>query len=235
MTEEQIDLDASVITPENESRVLTRPNHQRAQLAIIMIYVVMLIDGISFLSSTMQLELLYQIQDGVSLQEDVISNNDLREQIVGIVYLIAFVFSVVVFIKWFRRAYYNLHIRTRNCEHTEGWAAGCWFVPILSLFRPFQIMVEMWEKTTNLIATQKNILLSKSKAIISIWWALWLVSNYLGKYILKKAFNSVTVDDLVDQTIISMVDCSISIVLAIVTIMMIRAYATREAMLDDCV
>lgn len=225
------DLDKTVVSNKEQATEMIRPNDQRAKWAIILLAIILVLDIISLTSSYLQLNLLKQLKEGVFVSDAKISANDTREQIIGIFYIIAFVISGVVFIQWFRRAYYNLQLRTGNCEHSDAWAAGAWFVPILSLFRPYNIMVELWEKTTDLINEKSNANLSRSKFLIGLWWFLWIVSNYIGKYILKNAFNNKTIEDYINQTSVSIFDSAFSIPLAIVTIMMVRAYSKREAML----
>ncbi len=51
---------------------------------------------------------------------------------------------------WFRRAYFNLHQKVSYLSHSEGWAAGSWFVPIVNLYRPYQIMKEIYVETKEL-------------------------------------------------------------------------------------
>lgn len=212
---------------------MIRPNDQRAQWTLFMIIIVMALDLISLLSSLMQLDLLDQIKKGQFVADAVLTSNDSREQSIGVLYIIAFIISGVVFIRWFRRAYYNLHLRTRNCEHSDGWAAGAWFTPIISLFRPYQIMLELWTKTTDMISIKSNKIHGGTTALISVWWALWIVSNYIGKYIIKYAFNSKTIEELINLTIANCVDAVISIALAVVTLIMVKAYAKREELLNQ--
>lgn len=227
------DLDKKVVTDTNTIEARVRPNDQRARLAIAMIAIVLLFDIISFISSYMQMNLLTIVKNHGAYTDADLNNNDLREQAIGIAYLIAFIISAVVFIQWFRRAYYNLQIRTGNCEHSEGWAAGSWFVPIICLFRPYHIMKELWTKTTNLKASKTGEKLSKNDSIIGIWWTLWIVSNYLGNYLLKSMFDEAkTIEDFLSKTRLDMVNTGISIPLAIFTILMIRAYNKREVILN---
>jgi hypothetical protein len=226
------DLDKKVITNKEIAKKMVRPNDQRAKWAVIMVAVVMALDVISLLSSLMQLDLLNQLNSGLFISDEALTSNDTREQTIGILYIIAFIISGVVFIQWFRRAYYNLQLRTGNCEYSDGWAAGAWFTPIISLFRPYQIMLELWEKTTDFINAKSNANLSKSSALIGVWWLLWIVSNYIGKYIIKYSFSSKTLEDYIDLTVANAIDAFFSILLAVITILMIKAYSKREELLN---
>lgn len=105
--------DATVVTSTEEKKLLLKPNVQRATSAIVMVLIIMLLDMVSGLSSYFQLGLLHELKNGVSVTDSAIEANDTREQIIGLIYILALLTSAIFFIQWFRRAYYNLHIRNR--------------------------------------------------------------------------------------------------------------------------
>jgi len=144
---DDFEINDTVVAENAKVKEKVRPNKKRAEVAQLLIWAVMFVDIISIYSSFLQYKLLQQLQNNENVPFEILNSNDTREQIVGIVYLAVYITSAVVFIMWFRRAYFNLNAR-KKCEHTEGWAAGSWFVPVISLFRPFQIMKEMWVETS---------------------------------------------------------------------------------------
>jgi hypothetical protein len=233
------DLDRNVITNKAQVEDMVRPNSARAKLAVLMVGAVMVMNLIALLSSYMQLGVLEKIKAGVFLTDDVLNSNDTREQLVGIILIVVSITSAVFFIQWFRRAYYNLHIRTGNCENSEGWAAGAWFVPIVCLYRPYHIMLELWNKTTDLVeeknkaeGTEGDERFRFSTQLVGTWWTLWILSNVIGRVMFKKAFDNATIDNLISSTEFSIVDSVFSLVLGVVTILMIREYAKREAVIN---
>jgi Domain of unknown function (DUF4328) len=209
-----------------------RPNTQRAKIAQMLVWAVMILDIVGIVSSYLQLNLLQKIQNGANPPESVLYSNDFREQIIALLYLTVFVISAVTFIQWFRRAYYNLSIRTK-CNHAEGWAAGGWFVPIMSLFRPYQIMKEMWTKTTKLISPDSHNAGQDGNALIGGWWALWIIGGFVGNYVMRSSFSGETVDAFIDSTIGDMILSAIGIPMAIVTVLLIKSYSLREEKLSE--
>lgn len=179
-------------------------------------------------SSYLQLDVLQALQNDEFIADQTLDTNDMREGLLALVYIIVYIISIVTFIQWFRRAYYNMNLRT-NCEHSEGWAAGSWFVPILCLYRPYKIMEEMSNEATRILKTKsesfKNIDIS---TLIGAWWALWILANYVGKYITRTVFKADTIDNLIHSTMAEMVGSAIDIPLAIVTVIMIKRYAEKE-------
>ncbi len=220
-----------VLGTENKINAI-KPNLKRAKLAQLFIWIVMSLDIISIFSSYLQYNLLKSLENNEEVTDQMLNSNDTREQIIGIIYLVVFIISAVTFIQWFRRAYYNLNIRT-NCNHSDGWASGSWFVPIISLYRPYQIMKEMWTKTTQLIKSKTSDYTDNSTMMIGIWWTLWIVSNYIGKYVMKSAFKAETIENFLNSTVGDMTLSIIGIPLAIITVMIIKSYSLKEEKISE--
>ena len=135
-----------------------KPNGQRAKNAITLIWIVLVLEIVLLISGYFQYDLLQTAANGSEISIETATANDTREQIIGIIFLIAYIISAVTFIQWFRRAYYNLHLKVNHLSRTEGWAAGSWFVPIVSLYRPYHIMKELYQETRELLVKKGLII-----------------------------------------------------------------------------
>ncbi|SRR6056297_1052796 len=209
-----------------------KPNVQRAKNAIILIWVVLVLEIIMLISSYFQYDLLQTAKNGGVISIEAAYANDTREQIVAAFYLIAFVISAVTFIQWFRRAYFNLHLKVNNLSHSEGWAAGSWFVPIIHLYRPYQIMKELYHETIGIL-TRKGLILRKEYSIgfLGWWWALWITNSIIGQIHFRYPIE--TVDDLIGSTVISMIGNVVGIPLALITVKVIKDYSEIEPLLNE--
>lgn len=208
--------------------ISTKPNDKRAKTAILLIYIVMVLDVLTLGSGFMQ----YQLLDGaltVGIDTDAASANDLREQVIGILYMIVYIVSVVTFIMWFRRAYYNLHQHVRPLLFSEGWAAGSWFVPFLNLFRPYQIMKELYTETKHLLA-RKELSYSEqfTTRYLGVWWAFWIVTSFLGQFVFRYSLRADTVDELLTTTIAGMAESILNIPLGFLAVKIIKDYSAME-------
>jgi len=211
-----------------------RPNDQRAKNAILLIWIVLALEIVAFSSSYLQYNLLSDAANGRDFTTEAAELNDTREGVVGIVYAIFSLISAITFIQWFRRAYYNLHQNVNHLSQTEGWAAGCWFVPIVNLYRPYQLMKEMYIETKNFLL--KNGIAIKESFDISnlgLWWTLWLVSNIIGQFVFRYSLRAETIDELTISTVAEMVGSALGIPLAIVTIKLIKDYSRVETLLRE--
>ena len=211
-------------------------NEQRSKNAIILIWIVFAMEIISFISSFMQYILIQEAANGEVISVEYANSNDSREQIVGIIYMVAYFISGVTFIQWFRRAYFNLHLKVNRLSQNEGWAAGSWFVPIVNLYRPYQIMKELFVET-NFFFKRNEISVNKDFATVSLsmWWTLWIINNFLGQFIFKYSMRAETIDELTISTIANMVSNVLGIPLAIITIRIIKEYSSVERLLSEAV
>ena len=210
-----------------------KPNEQRAKNAITLIWIVLALEIVSLISGYFQYDLLQTAANGGEISTETANANDTREQIIGIVYLIAFVISAVTFIQWFRRAYFNLHQRVNHLSQTEGWAAGSWFVPIVSLYRPYQIMKELYQETKALLT--KNGLNNENISTSSLgwWWTLWVISSFLGQFVFRYSMKAESIDELTISTVASMIENVVGIPLALITIKVIKDYANVEPLIIE--
>jgi hypothetical protein len=211
-----------------------KPNDQRAKNAIVFIWVVLILDFVSFVSSCMQYDLLQTLANGGYVSPEAAEANDNREQIIGIFCLIAFIISAITFIMWFRRAYFNLHQKADSLLYTEGWAAGSWFVPILNLYRPYRIMKELYVKTKELLENRGLLVhINYSISYLGWWWALWIVDGFIGNFIFRYSFKAHTVNDYIVLTATQMIYSVLSILCALVTIKIIKDYSKIEPLLKE--
>ncbi len=210
-----------------------RPNAKRAAIASTMIWAVLTIDLFSIISNYFQYELLQDLNNGIDVMDDQLTANDLRVSLISLLYLIAYIISAVTFIQWFRRAYNNLAARTR-INHSEGWAAGGWFVPILCLFRPYQIMKELFEKTDKLIKNKDGLAVkTNQQTLIGVWWALWILVGYIGNYSFKLLFKSDTIENLSNGTVADIVSSVLEIPIGILAIWIIATFAKKESKIQE--
>jgi len=211
-----------------------KPNEQRAKNAITLIWIVLAMEIASLISGYFQYDLLQTAANGGVISTETATANDTREQFIGFIYFIASIISGVTFIQWFRRAYYNLHQRVNHLSQTEGWAAGSWFVPIVSWYRPYQIMKELYQETKELLI-KKGLSVNENFTTDTLgwWWALWIINNVIGQFIFRFSLKAESIDELTSSTITSMISNVVGILLALITVKVIKDYANVETLLIE--
>jgi len=210
------------------------PNGQRAKAAIMFIWIMLGLQIAVLGSNYLQYNLLKEALENGSVSPSKAMINDFRQTAITLLFLIAYIISAVTFIKWFRRAYANLHLRVKVLDHSEGWAAGAWFVPIVNLYRPIQIMSELYNESDELLVKKKIIPERSLKTTyITFWWILWIVSGLISNIFFRFTNNDNTIEDLLSNTQKSMIVDLLMIPLCFVTVKVIKDYAAIEPLLTQ--
>lgn len=213
--------------------IILKPNEERARQAMLLIAIVLLCYIANIISSVLQLVLLLQVEQGVEVSDEALEQNDLREQIVAIITLVTFIVSVVTFIRWFRRSYYNLQQLTIT-SYTHKDAAIVWFIPIINLFRPYKIMKELYTSTWKLLQTKaKYQATSIFYGFVNLWWTLWIISTISGHVSFRLTKNAENLEEFINVTYANLADNLINIPLSLVTMKVIHQYHSWEKELPN--
>lgn len=177
-------------------------NSKRGKIAIYAFWVIIAIDLVAILSGYVELDLLKQIKFGEFVDDSAIDTSDFRQVVLGILQTISYIVCSIIFLYWFRRAYGNLHrLGIKYINHSESMAIWAFVIPIVSLFRPVQIMNEIWVETQNYIKkNDRNFKITNGILFIGFWWLLFIVTNIIGRFILRDALNLETIDDLINNS-----------------------------------
>ena len=160
-----------------------RPNAARAKTALICFCILMLFIVVAAIISAWQFKVLSDVTAGFPLAPNITLSN-LFSQSLAIIRLGMFIVCAVFFIRWFRRAYFNLYQYNPNAMFfSEGWAAGAWFVPIMSLGRPYRIMREIWMGSRQALDTDPAE--RQPTTLLGIWWLFWILYNVSGQIVFQ--------------------------------------------------
>lgn len=187
----------------------------------IMLWISLGISIISLLSDFMQMNLL---SSGTFSQAEA-ETNDSRQQIIGILYLVAFVVTGIAFLKWIHRANSNCHgFGAQGMQFTPGWSIGYYFIPFINLYKPYRAMKEIWKVSTNPINWQNE----KGSPLLGWWWALWLISNFLGQASFRLSMRADTISLMQASTMVSIISGVIDIPLYIVAVSLISTIFAKQ-------
>lgn len=91
----------------------------------------------------------------------------------GIVELVLLLATGIVFITWLYRAHRSSRMHPAVLRHGSGWAIGGWFVPILGLWRPVQMVNDVRRGAMGFDPPTGG-------ALVGWWWASFIVMNLSG-------------------------------------------------------
>lgn len=97
---------------------------------------------------------------------------------------LAAVSGIISFLVWLRRAASNVRALRPEAgfTYTLGWTIGWWFVPFLNLWRPFQVVHEIWHRSEHATQGAPHQDWGKNPpTFLSAWWAAWITGNMLER------------------------------------------------------
>lgn len=101
----------------------------------------------------------------------------LLESLVGLVASLTALLLVVTSVSvlmWIHRANYNARqLGATGMKFTPGWAVGWYFIPIASIWKPYQAMKEICQASFN----PRQWWDEERPALLPAWWALWLLAT----------------------------------------------------------
>lgn len=187
------------------------------------LYIQIAVAIISLISGNMEYQLLNAYENGVyTSQEQAIADgeaNVARQGIIGMVYPVVFIISGIMILKWIYRANYNARqLGAKDMKFTPGWSVGWYFIPIFTLWKPYQAMKEIWKASSN----PDNWSKVKASSILPWWWFFWLVNNFLGQAGMRMSLRADEIPELKAANLVYQASDVVSIVLALVTMALIN-------------
>jgi hypothetical protein len=186
-----------------------------------MLWISLGISVLSLLSDFMQMNLL----SSGTFSQSAAEANDSRQQVIGILFLVAYIVTGIAFLKWIHRANKNCHgFGAQGMEFTPDWSIGYYFIPFINLYKPYRAMKEIWKVSTNPTNWQNE----NGSALLGWWWALWLISGFLGQASFRMSMRADTISSLQASTTVSILSGIMDIPLYIVAVSLITTIYTKQ-------
>jgi len=215
-----------------------RPNEKRSKIAMVFIWIVITANLLSLILGIASYGLIQTDYGniggfgGSSYHHAVYT----LIRLFSFLYLANLIVSIVTFIRWFRRAYYNLNVLTNECAYDDSWAAKAWFIPFLNLIRPYEMMKELYDKTDKyllekfLLTDETEYYAEQLKPDVLKWWwgvSITLVSVYTLQFIISFVDEFLFVG-MISNGIFGILKVGLLILSGIMLISIIRNYQKAE-------
>ncbi|MEQ9231814.1 MAG: DUF4328 domain-containing protein, partial [Cyclobacteriaceae bacterium] len=140
-----------------------------------------------------------------------------------------YIVSIVVFLQWFRRAYFNLTTAGIKAEESDSWTIWGFVIPIISLYKPYQMMKELADKMhAHIMLNSISFQTEKPNFIIGIWWAAYLIKNVIAQLSLRVFNGENSVDELITSSKAALASDVFDIIAALITLAMIKQIHQME-------
>lgn len=159
-----------------EATVSFRSGHKRARLATLAFRASIGMAGVVAASTLWQFDLWRRIGAGIEVSLEEAELSDGLSAVFGLFDVGVLVATGITFLMWFHRVRANLPaLGVADARWSPGWAVGWWFVPVMSLFRPYQVAAEIWQ-ASDPAATQADWRQRPVGSLLGWWWALFVAA-----------------------------------------------------------
>jgi hypothetical protein len=178
-------MEAAAVTPEtpqvmsghDQPRIL-RPLAIAAMAALGLVTIANLL---ALWADVLQLGIANDLQGGRRVPFDDLTASDDRVTTTGLLQSGCYLVCIVAFLAWYGRAYRNLRrLGVHELRWGQGWAIAYWFIPIANLFRPKQVVNDIW-RASDPDLPAGNWWDRRVPALIHFWWAAWLISTFFER------------------------------------------------------
>jgi hypothetical protein len=131
----------------------------------------------------------------------------------------------VLFIIWLFQAHRSNRMDAAKLQHGSGWAIGGWFVPILGLWRPYQMVLDAYCGSSGA---------RMGSTLLRGWWAAFVLMQITSQVSFRlipdeSLVGTELMDALRTSATIDAVDGLVSCVAAILAILVVRKVTSQVA------
>ena len=161
---------------------------------------------------------------GEAAEEDVVllemTAMDLAGSVLAVLSLVLYVVAAVFWFLWVHRTYRNLPaLGAEGLRFSPAWAVAYYFIPILNLFRPYQVMSETWRASDARYGAGADWKVLAAPALLGWWWALHLFSSVVNEASVVAGLRS---EEPMVQVAVAWVDVGMLVVHAVLLLVEIR-------------
>jgi hypothetical protein len=179
-----------------------KDNTKRSKDVLIAFAILAGIDIISILLGLYQNKALAKYDIG-EYSEENFNILDSVVSILGVVQFVCIIIVIVLFIKWFRRAYGNLIRLNVIMEYSENQVVWGYFIPFINWVRPAKTAKEIYIKTQKIIKTyQESLIVDKDTNLITLWWIIYLINGVISRVASKNIQRAETIDAYIEANTI---------------------------------
>lgn len=201
----------------------------RGKVLIALLIAGIVTDALNVIVTAIEHATLQRFQRGAASADE--ANRAIeRSGAVGVVILVVFVATGIAWLVWHHRSQANLQAaRVPRLSFTPGWAVGWWFVPIASLWKPYQAVRELHQAS----AGDPEWRPTPAPAVLRWWWAGYLGFNVLdGIAAVLFSDESGSVEPLLIGDRFSIAGDLVSIATAYLAIRIVRTVVERQRVLS---
>lgn len=223
-------LDDNAINEGADLRIKIQDLRPRSKFALVTFYALIIASIISIATEIWAISFLNKSFTGDLSYEEAVEF-DSTYLLINLSLMIFFILPVIAFSVWNYRMSSNVYIQQlKGKEFTPGWSVGWFFIPIASLWKPYQAMKENWQGSQYIghKSDKASWKLNGIPSFVGLWWALWVISSLLSNAEYRMSGKTEDIDGIINLSYFSCFNSLLSIAAAIMAIKIITTLTNLQ-------
>jgi hypothetical protein len=203
--------------------------HDRARWAQWLLGLGALLATAALWSSWQQVQLIQDVARGANISDAELTANDSRQQMFGIAQLALGLVSAVVFLMWTSAHTKRLiELGVTDMRYAPTWSVWGFIVPIINLFRPYQVMSELWKASDLMPGPDDPWVKKPTPLIVNLWFAILVVDNVAGRLLSRADLD--TIEQVLRASWFTVLFDALGVVIAVVALRLVAEIDARLRM-----
>jgi hypothetical protein len=162
-----------------------------------LLYANVVVAVIAIVSNGLEYQLLSDFENGVftSLDAAIAAGDasDARQNFITLTQIILSITLGILILRWIYRANYNVRqLGATQLTFTPGWSIGWYFIPLFSLWKPYQAMKEIWMASAN----PRSLNVHATSWLLPWWWFCFIIYNIITNISSRMAMRAEEINEL---------------------------------------
>jgi len=156
---------------------------------------------------------------------------EVRQSVIAQAQIVVGLILLAAFLLWIYQAHANLPaLGAKYLKYSPPWAVGWFFIPIFNLFRPVQVIEEIWKASDPDVIDKDGLAWvgTPMSALVVVWWILFLVGMVWWRIALHYAAEATTSSALCNADFLSIIDDGLTAVSAAMTMALVWMTTRRQ-------
>lgn len=214
-----------------DNAVVYQPGAKRAHIAVLFFWGSLAVSALLVPMTMWEFNLWGRIGAAAEVTLAEAELSDGISAVLGLVDLAILIGTGITFLMWFHRVRANLPaLGITDARWSPGWAVGWWFVPIMSLFRPYQVAAEIW-RASDPAATPEDWRSRSVDPLLGWWWGVFIASVVTGQISFRmwmRVDENTAAGFMQNLALVDAVTASINVAGAILAVRIIREIERRQ-------
>jgi hypothetical protein len=183
---------------------------------------------LSLWSGWLEIGILQRLADGTTVAEAEADASDIRQGVVAMLQILSFAVTGVLFLRWTYLAGVNARALSGSpMLFTPGWAVGWYFVPVATLWKPYQALKEIFRASDP--DSEGDWQQASHPGLLPLWWTFWISSNMLGQAAFRTGLRAEGASELLTSSWVMWLSDAIDIPLGLAAIAVVAALQARQS------